>query len=109
MSEAIAWLREECEELESLLSSLATRLVLHHDYREAGPLGGEWKLATIRVIEPDGASRERVYWDARYERDPDKAGWTERDWEDAVLESVRAGTPMRPHDCPAVKRLQDEA
>jgi len=26
-----------------------------------------------------------------------------------LLESVREGTPMRPHDCPAVKRLQDEA
>jgi len=26
-----------------------------------------------------------------------------------LVESVREGTPMRPHDCPAVKRLQDEA
>jgi chemotaxis response regulator CheB len=26
---------------------------------------------------------------------------------DALLESVRAGTPMRPHDCPAVQRLRD--
>ena len=25
-----------------------------------------------------------------------------------LLQSVREGTPMRPHDCPAVKRLQDE-
>jgi len=25
-----------------------------------------------------------------------------------LLDSVREGTPMRPHDCPAVKRLQDE-
>ncbi|HEX6194884.1 MAG TPA: N-acetylglutaminylglutamine amidotransferase [Jiangellaceae bacterium] len=60
-------------------------------------LSGVRKLppATIRVIEPDGASRERVYWDARYERDPDKAGWTERDWEDAVLESVRTAVRRR--------------
>ena len=27
---------------------------------------------------------------------------------DALLESVREGTPMRPADCPAVKRLQEE-
>ena len=27
---------------------------------------------------------------------------------DHLLESVREGTPMRPHDCPAVKRLTDE-
>ena len=27
---------------------------------------------------------------------------------DALLESVREGTPMRPHDCPAVKRLEAE-
>jgi len=25
-----------------------------------------------------------------------------------LLESVREGTPMRPHDCPAVKRLQED-
>ena len=25
-----------------------------------------------------------------------------------LLESVREGTPMRPHDCPAVRRVQDE-
>jgi chemotaxis response regulator CheB len=28
---------------------------------------------------------------------------------DALLESVREGTPMRPADCPAVKRLREEA
>ncbi len=27
---------------------------------------------------------------------------------DALLDSVRDGTPMRPADCPAVKRLQEE-
>ncbi len=27
---------------------------------------------------------------------------------DALLDSVREGTPMRPHDCPAVKRLEQE-
>ena len=28
---------------------------------------------------------------------------------DALIESIRKGTPMRPADCPAVKRLQEEA
>ena len=27
---------------------------------------------------------------------------------DALIESIRKGTPMRPADCPAVKRLQEE-
>ena len=27
---------------------------------------------------------------------------------DALIESIREGTPMRPADCPAVKRLQEE-
>src|SRR5690606_10785482 len=54
-------------------------------------LAGVRKLppATVRVVEPDGTTRERLYWDVRYERDPAKAGWTPRDWEDAVLEALR--------------------
>src|SRR5690606_26690914 len=51
--------------------------------------------ATIRVIEPDGASRERTFWEAAYVRDPAKAGWSERDWEDAVLESLRTAVRRR--------------
>lgn len=27
---------------------------------------------------------------------------------DALVQSVQKGTPMRPHDCPAVQRLRDE-
>ncbi|PSK95563.1 asparagine synthase (glutamine-hydrolysing) [Haloactinopolyspora alba] len=51
--------------------------------------------ATIRVIEPDGRSRERVYWDPAFVRDPDKAGWSERDWQDATLESLRVAVRRR--------------
>jgi asparagine synthase (glutamine-hydrolysing) len=60
-------------------------------------LNGVRKLppATIRIIESDGTSRERVYWDARYERDPDKADWSEQDWENAVLDSVRTAVRRR--------------
>lgn len=60
-------------------------------------LNGVRKLppATVRVIEPDGSSRERVYWDVRYERDPDKAAWTPREWEDAVLGALRTAVRRR--------------
>jgi asparagine synthase (glutamine-hydrolysing) len=60
-------------------------------------LNGVRKLppATIRVIDPDGSSRERTYWDATYERDPAKADWTPRDWEDAILESLRTAVRRR--------------
>jgi asparagine synthase (glutamine-hydrolysing) len=60
-------------------------------------LNGVRKLppATMRVVERDGTSRERVYWEARYERDPAKADWSEREWEDAILESLRTAVPRR--------------
>src|SRR5690606_2696158 len=45
--------------------------------------------------ERDGRSRERLYWDARYERDPAKAGWSEHDWVDAVLDSLRTAVRRR--------------
>jgi asparagine synthase (glutamine-hydrolysing) len=51
--------------------------------------------ATIRVVEPDGSSRERMYWEAAYQRDPAKAGWSERDWQDAVLDSLRTAVRRR--------------
>ncbi|HEX6329198.1 MAG TPA: N-acetylglutaminylglutamine amidotransferase [Jiangellaceae bacterium] len=51
--------------------------------------------ATIRVVEPDGSSRERTYWEAAYQRDPAKAAWSEGDWEDAVLDSLRAAVRRR--------------
>ena len=35
--------------------------------------------ATVRVIEPDGTSREHRYWEPRYERRPEQASWSARD------------------------------
>jgi asparagine synthase (glutamine-hydrolysing) len=60
-------------------------------------LTGVRKLApaTMRVIERDGSGRERTYWDAAYTRPPDKADWSERDWEDAVLDSLRTAVRRR--------------
>jgi asparagine synthase (glutamine-hydrolysing) len=51
--------------------------------------------ATVRVIEPDGASRDTVYWDPSFTRDPDRADWTARDWEEALLESLRVAVDRR--------------
>ena len=51
--------------------------------------------ATVRVVEPDGASREHRYWDARYERRPEHAGWSARDWEDAIEEALRVAVRRR--------------
>ncbi|WP_116950524.1 N-acetylglutaminylglutamine amidotransferase [Jiangella endophytica] len=60
-------------------------------------LAGVRKLppATVRVVEPDGAGRERVYWDPSFTRDPAKASWSDTDWEEAVLESLRVAVRRR--------------
>ncbi len=51
--------------------------------------------ATVRVIEPDGASRDIGYWSPSFTRDPDRADWTSRDWEEALLESLRVAVDRR--------------
>ena len=60
-------------------------------------LAGVQKLppATVRVYEPDGSRRERRYWDAPFERNPDRAGWTEADWEEALAESLSTAVRRR--------------
>lgn len=51
--------------------------------------------ATVRVYEPDGEVRERVYWDPPFTRQPDRAGWSERDWQDALLQSLTTAVQRR--------------
>jgi asparagine synthase (glutamine-hydrolysing) len=51
--------------------------------------------ATVRVIEADGSSREHRYWQPRYERRPEHAGWSARDWEDAIEEALRVAVRRR--------------
>ena len=60
-------------------------------------LAGVRKLppATVRVVEPDGTSRDRTYWQPPYTRDPDKASWSPRDWEEAVLDALRLAVRRR--------------
>ncbi|WP_319455450.1 MULTISPECIES: N-acetylglutaminylglutamine amidotransferase [unclassified Mycobacterium] len=60
-------------------------------------LRGVRKLSpgTIMRIEPDGRRTEKTYWEPVLERSADRAGWSERDWEDAVLASLRTAVERR--------------
>lgn len=51
--------------------------------------------ATIRTIEPDGRSKDLVYWAPAHERDPALAGMSSQDWRDAVLDAVRTAVKRR--------------
>ena len=60
-------------------------------------LNGIRKLppATIRVIEPDGSTRERVYWDPPHQRDPADNGVSREEWTDRVLDALRVAVKRR--------------
>ncbi|WP_435124563.1 N-acetylglutaminylglutamine amidotransferase [Micromonospora tulbaghiae] len=60
-------------------------------------LAGVTKLppATVRVYEADGSTRERVYWDPSFGRAAERAGWSERDWQDALLDSLTTAVRRR--------------
>lgn len=54
--------------------------------------------ATVRVYETrsgTSTSTDRVYWQPSYERDPAKARWSARDWEDAVEDALRTAVRRR--------------
>ncbi len=51
--------------------------------------------ATMLTIDADGRRTEREYWRPSLVRDPAKAAWDERDWEDAVFESLRLAVRRR--------------
>ncbi len=60
-------------------------------------LRGVRKLApaTVLVVEPDGTRRERRWWNPPFERDPDRAGWSARDWEEALLAALTTAVERR--------------
>ncbi|MEV4712439.1 N-acetylglutaminylglutamine amidotransferase [Micromonospora sp. NPDC049374] len=60
-------------------------------------LRGATKLppATVRVYEADGRSHERVYWDPPFLRRDEHAGWSEREWQDALHESLTTAVRRR--------------
>jgi asparagine synthase (glutamine-hydrolysing) len=51
--------------------------------------------ATLVAIEPDGPKTTTTYWEPDFSRRNDRADWSERDWEDAVLESLRIAVDRR--------------
>lgn len=51
--------------------------------------------ATLVVLEPDGRRHDHRWWDPAFDRVDERAGWSERDWEDAVLEALRVAVDRR--------------
>ncbi len=51
--------------------------------------------ATVRVIQPDGAHADTLYWTPLFERDPARASWTERDWQEALMDALRTAVARR--------------
>jgi len=51
--------------------------------------------ATVRVIESDGRSRDRVYWRPEYVRDPAHAHMDEHDWQEALGDALRTAVERR--------------
>jgi asparagine synthase (glutamine-hydrolysing) len=51
--------------------------------------------ATVRVIRPDGSHTDTVYWTPVFERDAAKAAWTDRDWQDAIMDALRTAVTRR--------------
>ncbi|KUH69631.1 asparagine synthetase B [Mycolicibacterium novocastrense] len=51
--------------------------------------------ASLIAIEPDGRRTTRTYWEPDFTRNPDRADWSEKDWEDAVLDALRVAVDRR--------------
>lgn len=51
--------------------------------------------ASLVAIEPDGRRTVTTYWAPDFTRHADRAEWSERDWEDAVLSTLRLAVKRR--------------
>ena len=51
--------------------------------------------ASLVSIEPDGRRVTTTYWQPEFCRRDDRADWSERDWEDAVLDALRVAVDRR--------------
>ena len=60
-------------------------------------LAGVRKLppATIRTIEPDGTARDTTYWQPSFDRSAEDANRSAEDWEELLLEELRASVRRR--------------
>ena len=50
---------------------------------------------TIMRIEPDGSRTTHTYWEPVFERSAERAAWSEADWQDAILGSLRTAVERR--------------
>jgi asparagine synthase (glutamine-hydrolysing) len=50
---------------------------------------------TIMRIEPDGKRSQETYWEPVFERSPERANWSEPEWEEAILASLRTAVERR--------------
>lgn len=50
---------------------------------------------SLVAIEPDGRRATTTYWTPDFTRRDDRADWSERDWEDAVLSALRVAVERR--------------
>ncbi|GAB97028.1 asparagine synthase (glutamine-hydrolyzing) [Kineosphaera limosa] len=80
------------------------RVALHHylSFHSVVPpphtiLTGVRKLppATVRVYQPDGTFADQVYWRPTFARDPQRSDWSVRDWQEALLETLRGAVRRR--------------
>jgi asparagine synthase (glutamine-hydrolysing) len=51
--------------------------------------------ATLVAIEPDGRRTTTTYWAPDFSRHDDRKDWSEKDWEEAVLASLRVAVDRR--------------
>jgi asparagine synthase (glutamine-hydrolysing) len=80
------------------------RVALHHymSFHAVVPpprtiINGVRKLppATIRIIEKDGRTTDRRYWDPPYTRHPADSGVSAEEWRDRVLQALRLAVKRR--------------
>lgn len=50
---------------------------------------------TLLIVEPDGSRKEKSYWGLTYEARDGEAGYSEEDWRDQVLASLRTAVARR--------------
>ena len=51
--------------------------------------------ATVRVVQPDGSHTDTVYWTPSFARDPSRASWSPRHWQDALMDALRIAVERR--------------
>ena len=51
--------------------------------------------ATVRVIQPAGTYVDTMYCSPDFRRDPARAGWSAKDWQDALMDSLRTAVARR--------------